>query len=64
MTENGRQEDTPSGIISREIQRRSVQEPNLPSPPAPMRAILHLRAVRDFRARIMAFGIWSVHVDR
>ena len=35
-----------------------------PSPPAPMRAILRLRAVRDLPARIMAFGIWSVHVDR
>jgi hypothetical protein len=43
---------------------RSVQEPNLPSPPAPMRASLHLRAVRDLPARIMAFGIWSVRVDR
>ena len=43
---------------------RPVQEPSLPSPPAPVRAILRLRAVRDLPARIMAFGIWSVHVDR
>jgi hypothetical protein len=33
-------------------------------PPAPVRALLRLRAVRDFPARIMAFGIWPVHVDR
>jgi hypothetical protein len=43
---------------------RPVQEPNLPSPPAPMRAILRLRTVRDLPGRIMAFGIWSFHVDR
>jgi hypothetical protein len=43
---------------------RPVQEPNLPSPAAPVRAILRLRAVRDLSARIMAFGICSVHVDR
>ena len=36
---------------------RPVQEPSLPSPPAPVRAILRLRAVRDLSARIMAFGI-------
>jgi 2-polyprenyl-6-methoxyphenol hydroxylase-like FAD-dependent oxidoreductase len=36
----------------------------LPSPPAPVRALLGLRLVRDLPARIMAFGIWPVHVDR
>jgi hypothetical protein len=29
-----------------------------------VRAILRLRAVRNLSSRIMAFGIWSVHVDR
>jgi hypothetical protein len=43
---------------------RTVQEPNLSSPAAPMRAILRLRAMRDLPACIMDFGIWSVHVDR
>ena len=64
MTENGRQEDTHSGIIGREI--RGVLSRNRTSlrQPAPMRAILRLRAVRDLSARIMVFGIWSVHVDR
>ena len=28
-----------------------------------MRALLRLRAVRDLPARIMAFGVWPVHVD-
>jgi hypothetical protein len=40
-----------------------IQEPSLLSPAAPVRAILRLRAVRDLPARIMAFGIWPVHVD-
>jgi hypothetical protein len=43
---------------------RPVQEPSLPSPAAPVRAILRLRAVRDLPARIVAFGVWPVNVDR
>ena len=42
---------------------RPIQEPSLPSLAAPVRAILRLRAVRDLPAHIMAFGIWTVHVD-
>ena len=42
----------------------AVSSGNLPSPPAPLRALLRLRAVRDLPARIMAFGVWPVHVDR
>jgi 2-polyprenyl-6-methoxyphenol hydroxylase-like FAD-dependent oxidoreductase len=33
-----------------------------PSIPAPARALLGLRPVRDFPARIIAFGIWPEHV--
>jgi len=36
----------------------------LPSPPAPVRALLRLRAVRDLPARVIAFGVRPVHVDR
>jgi 2-polyprenyl-6-methoxyphenol hydroxylase-like FAD-dependent oxidoreductase len=35
-----------------------------PSLPAPARALLGLRAVRDLPARIIAFGIWPEHVKR
>ena len=42
----------------------AVSSGGLPSPPAPLRALLRLRAVRDLPARMMAFGVWPVHVDR
>jgi 2-polyprenyl-6-methoxyphenol hydroxylase-like FAD-dependent oxidoreductase len=35
-----------------------------PSLPAPARALLNLRPVRDLPARIIAFGIWPEHVKR
>jgi 2-polyprenyl-6-methoxyphenol hydroxylase-like FAD-dependent oxidoreductase len=35
-----------------------------PSLPAPARALLNLRTVRDLPARIIAFGIWPEHVKR
>jgi hypothetical protein len=34
----------------------------IPSPPAPVKALLRSRIVRDLPARITAFGIWPVHV--
>jgi hypothetical protein len=42
----------------------AVNSGGLPSPPAPVRALLRLRAVRDLPSRIIAFGVWLVHVDR
>src|SRR5918998_842423 len=42
----------------------AVRPGGLPPPPAPLRALLRLRAVRDLPARMMAFGVWPVHVDR
>ncbi len=42
----------------------AVSSGGLPSPPAPVRALLGLRVVRDLPARIIAFGVWPVHVDR
>jgi len=39
-----------------------VGSDGIPSPPAPVKALLRLGIVRDLPARIIAFGIWPVHV--
>jgi 2-polyprenyl-6-methoxyphenol hydroxylase-like FAD-dependent oxidoreductase len=46
----------------RRIVAPAVAGSGIPSPPAPVRALLGLRAVRDLPARIIGFGIWPVHV--
>jgi 2-polyprenyl-6-methoxyphenol hydroxylase-like FAD-dependent oxidoreductase len=51
-------------LAHRRVFAPAVSSGGLPSPPAPVRTLLRLRAVRDLPARIMAFGIWPVHVDR
>ena len=51
-------------LAHRRVFAPAVSSGGLPSPPAPVRALLRMRAVRDLPARIMAFGIWPVHVDR
>ena len=51
-------------LAHRRVFAPAVSSGGLPSPPAPLRALLRLRAVRDLPARIMAFGVWPVHVDR
>jgi 2-polyprenyl-6-methoxyphenol hydroxylase-like FAD-dependent oxidoreductase len=51
-------------LAHRRVFAPAVSSGGLPSPSAPVRAILRLRAVRDLPARIMAFGVWPVHVDR
>ena len=51
-------------LAHRRVFGPAVSSGGLPLPPAPVRAFLRLRAVRDLPARIMAFGIWPVHVDR
>ena len=51
-------------LAHRRVFAPAVGSGGLPSPPAPVRALLRLRVVRDLPARIMAFGIWPVHVDR
>ena len=51
-------------LAHRRVFAPAVSSGGLPSPPAPVRALLRLRAVRDLPARIMAFGVWPVHVDR
>jgi 2-polyprenyl-6-methoxyphenol hydroxylase-like FAD-dependent oxidoreductase len=51
-------------MAHRRVFAPAVSSAVLPSPPAPLRALLRLRAVRDLPSRIMAFGVWPVHVDR
>src|ERR687894_577707 len=51
-------------LAHRRVAAPAVSSGGLPSPPAPVRALLRLRAVRDLPSRIIAFGVWPVHVDR
>jgi len=51
-------------MAHRRVFAPAVSSGGLPSPPAPLRALLRLRAVRDLPARVIAFGVWPVHVDR
>jgi 2-polyprenyl-6-methoxyphenol hydroxylase-like FAD-dependent oxidoreductase len=51
-------------LAHRRVFGPAVSSGGLPSPPAPVRALLGLRVVRDLPARIIAFGVWPVHVDR
>ena len=51
-------------MAHRRVFAPAVSSGGLPSPPAPVRAFLRLRAVRDLPSRIIAFGVWPVHVDR
>jgi 2-polyprenyl-6-methoxyphenol hydroxylase-like FAD-dependent oxidoreductase len=49
-------------LVHRRIVAPAVGGGGIPSPPPPVRALLGLRVVRDLPARIIAFGIWPVHV--
>ena len=49
-------------LIHRRIVAPAIGEGGIPSPPPPVRALLGLRVLRDLPARIIAFGIWPVHV--
>jgi 2-polyprenyl-6-methoxyphenol hydroxylase-like FAD-dependent oxidoreductase len=51
-------------LAHRRVAAPVVSSGGLPSPPAPVRALLRLRTVRNLPARIIAFGVWPVHVDR
>jgi 2-polyprenyl-6-methoxyphenol hydroxylase-like FAD-dependent oxidoreductase len=51
-------------LAHRRVAAPAARSGVLPSPPAPVRALLRLRAVRDLPARLIAFGVWPVHVDR
>jgi 2-polyprenyl-6-methoxyphenol hydroxylase-like FAD-dependent oxidoreductase len=51
-------------IAQRRVVSSILGPEGAPSLPAPARALLGLRAVRDLPARIIAFGIWPEHVKR
>jgi 2-polyprenyl-6-methoxyphenol hydroxylase-like FAD-dependent oxidoreductase len=49
-------------LVHRRIVAPAVGGGGIPSPPLPVKALLRPRVVRDLPARIIAFGIWPVHV--
>jgi 2-polyprenyl-6-methoxyphenol hydroxylase-like FAD-dependent oxidoreductase len=49
-------------VAQRRVISSSLGPGGAPSLPAPARALLRLRPVRDLPARIIAFGIWPEHV--
>jgi 2-polyprenyl-6-methoxyphenol hydroxylase-like FAD-dependent oxidoreductase len=51
-------------FAQRRIVSSSLFPDGSPSVPAPARALLRLRPVRDLPARIIAFGVWPEHVKR
>jgi 2-polyprenyl-6-methoxyphenol hydroxylase-like FAD-dependent oxidoreductase len=51
-------------VAQRRVISSSLGPGGAPSLPAPARALLSLRPVRDLPARIIAFGIWPEHVKR
>jgi 2-polyprenyl-6-methoxyphenol hydroxylase-like FAD-dependent oxidoreductase len=51
-------------VAQRRVVSSSLGPDGAPSLPAPARALLRLRPVRDLPARIIAFGVWPEHVKR
>jgi 2-polyprenyl-6-methoxyphenol hydroxylase-like FAD-dependent oxidoreductase len=51
-------------LAHRRVVAPAVGGGGIPSPPPPVRALLGLRIVHDLPARVIAFGIWPVHVKR
>jgi 2-polyprenyl-6-methoxyphenol hydroxylase-like FAD-dependent oxidoreductase len=51
-------------VAQRRVISSALGPDGAPSLPAPARALLSLRPVRDLPARIIAFGIWPEHVKR
>jgi 2-polyprenyl-6-methoxyphenol hydroxylase-like FAD-dependent oxidoreductase len=51
-------------FVQRRVVSSALGPDGAPSIPAPARALLSLRPVRDLPARIIAFGIWPEHVKR
>ena len=55
---------TIQSVAQRRVVSSLLGPEGAPSLPAPARALLNLRPVRDLPARIIAFGIWPEHVKR
>jgi 2-polyprenyl-6-methoxyphenol hydroxylase-like FAD-dependent oxidoreductase len=51
-------------LAHRRVVAPTVSSDGIPSPPTPVTALLRSKIVRDLPARIIAFGIWPVHVRR
>lgn len=51
-------------LAHRRVAAPAINSGGFPSPPALVRAFLRLRIIRDLPARLIAFGIWPVHVRR
>jgi 2-polyprenyl-6-methoxyphenol hydroxylase-like FAD-dependent oxidoreductase len=51
-------------VAQRRVVSSSLGPDGAPSLPAPARALLRLRPVRDLPARVIAFGVWPEHVKR
>ena len=51
-------------VAQRRVVSSALGPDGAPSIPAPARALLSLRPLRDLPARIIAFGIWPEHVKR
>jgi 2-polyprenyl-6-methoxyphenol hydroxylase-like FAD-dependent oxidoreductase len=49
-------------LAHRRVVAPAVGLDGIPSPPTPVKVLLRLGIVRDLPARIIAFGIWPVHV--
>jgi 2-polyprenyl-6-methoxyphenol hydroxylase-like FAD-dependent oxidoreductase len=49
-------------LAHRRVVAPAVGSDGIPSPPTPVKALLRSGIVRDLLARIIAFGIWPVHV--
>jgi 2-polyprenyl-6-methoxyphenol hydroxylase-like FAD-dependent oxidoreductase len=49
-------------LAHRRVVAPVVGSDGIPSPPTPAKALLRLQIVRDLPARIIAFGIWPIHV--
>jgi 2-polyprenyl-6-methoxyphenol hydroxylase-like FAD-dependent oxidoreductase len=51
-------------LAQRRVVSSALGPEGAPSIPAPARALLSLRPVRDLPARIIAFGVWPEHIKR
>jgi len=49
-------------LVQRRVVAPAVGSDGIPSPPAPVKVLLCSEIVRDLPARIIAFGVWPVHV--
>ncbi|MFL5702690.1 MAG: FAD-dependent oxidoreductase, partial [Ktedonobacteraceae bacterium] len=49
-------------VLQQRLTAPALRSPRSPTLPAPARALLRLPRVRTLPARLVAFGVWPVHV--